>query len=92
MAIVDVPSALAQYNANLNWQGDPSSAALALQAIRFLLVNRFQRVGDQGAQFDYEKLESEKSALETFLGATTSRAFGRSRRVAAWLHSTGGIS
>ena len=92
MAITDIPSALAQYTANLGWQSNQGSAELALEAVRYLLVNRMRRVGDQGAHFDYESLESEKKALEAFTGATMNRSFGRSRRVAACLHSTGGIS
>ena len=90
MAISDIPSALAQYNANLDWQNNPASADLALQAIRYLFVNRAQRVGDVGSIFDYESLKSEKEALEKFLGATP-RSNGRFRRVAATFNC-GGIA
>lgn len=83
MAITDINSALAQYNANLSWQGDLASAQAALAAIRYLLVNRAQQIGDSNTTINYASLETEKKALETFLGATGPRSFGRTRRVTA---------
>jgi hypothetical protein len=73
--------ALAQYNANLSWQSSEASATAALEAVRFLLLNRAQVQADMGSSLNYASLESEKAALEKFLGATAPRAFGRSRRV-----------
>jgi len=80
MAITDITSALAQYNAALPWQSSQSSAQSALDAIRYLLIFRAQHLSDSGTQFSYETLLEEKKSLERFLGATAPRAFGRSRR------------
>lgn len=81
MALATVSDALNQYNANLAWQSSRASAESALEAVRFLLVNRGQMVEDQGSRVNFESLTTEKAALEKFLGATSARAFGRSRRV-----------
>jgi hypothetical protein len=89
MALATVADALAQYNANVDWHSSRSSADLALQAIRFLLVNRAQRQEDVGSTLNYESLEQEKVALEQFLGATSSRAFGRRRRVGVSFRPSG---
>ena len=80
MPITDISSALAQYTASLPWQTSVENAQNALDAVRFLLVNRIQHLGDMGTTMSYETLESEKKALEKFLGVTAPRAFGRSRR------------
>lgn len=82
MALATVTDALAQYNANSDWPS-PGNASLALQAIRFLIVNRAQMLEDQGSRMNFEQLEKEKAALEKYTGATTPRANGRSRRVTA---------
>ncbi len=79
MAITDISSALAQYNANLGWQVSPASAGLALEAVRYLLVNRPKEAADQGSSINYESLTTELTALQKFTGATNPRAFGRSR-------------
>lgn len=79
MALSTVADALAQYNANLSWHTNQASAELALEAVRYLLVNRAIRKSSQGDQIDYASLESEKTALEKFLGASSPRSFGRSR-------------
>ena len=83
MAITDIPSALAQYAATLPWQQSRDRAELALDAVRYLLLNRIQHLSDAPTSMSYESLESEKKALERFLGATAPRSFGRSRRVGA---------
>ena len=80
MAITDIGAALAQYAANAQWQNSQASAQLALESIRYLLIFRIQHLSDAGMQFSYETLLEEKKALERFLGATTPRANGRSRR------------
>ena len=90
MALASIADALVQYNANLGWHQSLASAELALEAVRYLLVNRAQRVGDSGSTLDYASLESEKQALEKFLGATAPRAFGRSRRV-GFVAPAGGV-
>ena len=90
MPITDIASALAQYAANLQWQGSQASATLALEAARYLSVFRIQQLSDAGMSFSYESLLAEKQALERFLGATAPRAMGRSRRNTASFH-VGGI-
>jgi hypothetical protein len=81
MSIASVSDALAQYNANLDWHTSQSKATNALSAIRYLLVNRAQKMADQGTEVDYEGLQAESVKLERFLGASAPRAFGRKRRV-----------
>lgn len=90
MAITDIASALAQYTASLPWQKSVSAAQYALDAVRFLMVNRVQHLGDSQTTMSYETLKSEKEALEKFLGVTTPRSFGRSRRNGV-AFSAGGI-
>lgn len=90
MALASISDALAQYNANLSWQGSTSAAQSALEAIRYLLVNRAQRLDDQGSSLNFESLANEAKKLESFLGATAPRAFGRSRRVSP-SYQPGGI-
>ena len=80
MPITNSGSALVQYAAALPWQQSRESAQLALDAIRYLLVARLQHLNDAQTQMSYETLESEKKAIEKFLGATAPHAFGRSRR------------
>lgn len=91
VAITDIDSALAQYNANLSWQTSQASAQAALEAIRFLLVNRANKMENRGHSLNYESLVTEKEAIEKFLGVTTPRAFGRSRRVGVVFTNGGGI-
>ena len=78
--ITSISDALAQYTAALPWQASTAAAQSALDAIRYLLVNRVQNLSDSQTGLSYESLESEKTALEKFLGVTTPRAFGRRRR------------
>ena len=91
VAITDINSALAQYAAALPWQQSQEAAERALDAIRYLLVARVQHLGDSQTSMSYETLESEKKSLEKFIGVTTPRAFGRSRRNGVSF-SRGGIS
>ena len=83
MAFASIANALAQYNSNLGWGSPPSisSAQAALQAVQYLLVNRATRTDDRGQSINYASLESEKKALENFLGSTVPRGLGRSREV-----------
>jgi len=64
---------LAQYNNNLAWDGNPAKAALALEAIRWLLVNRPQSIsmGDKG-QIDYESLDKQANELKKFINTNGS--------------------
>ena len=78
--IASIDAALAQYTASLPWQTSTASAQSALDAVRYLLINRVQHLTDTQTGLSYESLESEKAALEKFLGVTTPRAFGRRRR------------
>ena len=61
--------ALAQYNDNLSWDGDAAKAAAALEAIRWLLINRASSIATEGESANYESLKSEKERLERYLGA-----------------------
>jgi hypothetical protein len=81
MSITSVTTALAQYNANLDWHTSQSKATDALSAIRYLLVNRAQTLKDQGSEIDYEGLSGEAKKIEQFLGVGVFRASGRKRRV-----------
>jgi hypothetical protein len=60
--------ALAQYNDNLSWEGDANTAAAALEAVRFLLVNRPSRIASNNRNVDFESLAEEKRKLEKYLG------------------------
>jgi hypothetical protein len=80
--------ALAQYKNNLSWEGDPDKAALALEAVRFILVDRPNRIWNSARSVDYESLLEEKKRLEAYvkqLGTTAAAAraaFVRARGVA----------
>lgn len=81
----------AQYFAALPWQNSLAAAQSALDAIRFLMVKRASSLTDAGgAALTLETLESEKAALEKFVGVTP-RAFGRSRRNTAAFSATEGV-
>jgi hypothetical protein len=69
-------NALAQYNDNLSWEGSPSKAALALEAIRWLLVNREQSSSIRGRSINYASLESQEAKVSAYVSAvgTTSAA------------------
>jgi len=62
--------ALAQYNNNLSWEGSPTKAAAALEALRWLFVNRpvSNTTGD-GRTINYAALEPEKARLETYVNS-----------------------
>ena len=74
--------ALAQYNNNLAWDGDATVAALALEAVRWLLVNRPQSIAQEGRTINYAVLETQQARLEHFVNKinTSSRSsFVRAR-------------
>lgn len=84
MALASIDDALTQYAANAVWEGSQAAATAALEAVRYLLVNRARTINASGTtDVSYESLMSEKAALEKFLGATAPRAFGRFRRTTA---------
>lgn len=66
--------ALAQYNDNLGWDGDATKAALALEAVRWLLANRALSQGVAGVSINFSDLRDEKTKLESFVSATKSTA------------------
>lgn len=75
--------ALAQYNDNLDWDGDATKAGNALGAIRWILVNRPKIIASNDRTVNFELLADEKRQLETFIGhagASVNRAsFTRGR-------------
>lgn len=87
--ITDVATALAQYSAALPWQASQAAAESALDAIRYLLVARVQHLQEGETGLTYESLESEKRAIEKFLGVAVPRSMGRGRRNRASFQSGG---
>ncbi len=63
---------LAQYNDNLDWEGNATKATLALAAIRWLLINRPFRISQGERNLDYESLIDEKIKLEEFVSLNSS--------------------
>lgn len=59
--------ALAQYKDNLSWEGSPAKAVLALEAIRFILMERPSQLATAGRSLNYESLLSERSRLEQYV-------------------------
>jgi len=62
--------ALAQYNDNLAWDGNTTKAQNALEAVRWLLVNRAASQSIAGINLNYSDLQNEKKRLEDFVIAT----------------------
>lgn len=75
--------ALDQYNDNLAWDGDSAKAAAALEAVRFILVNRPRIIATNNRSVNFDALTDEKRRLEAYIDATkaqTSRcSFTRGR-------------
>ena len=60
--------AKAQYNNNLDWEGDITKATAAIEAVRWLLVNRpTSTAAHDGRQMSFETLQQEKEKLEDFI-------------------------
>lgn len=78
-----ISDALAQYNDNLSWEGDATKAAGALDAIRYLLINRPTAIQTNNRNINFESLVEEKRKLEKFLkhagGAVNRSTFTRGR-------------
>ena len=72
-------TALAQYNDNLSWEGDVAKATLALEALRWLRVNRPQATGREAVSISYIDFEAEIADLKTFVKANQSGAAPRAR-------------
>ena len=70
MAIASIAAALAQYNANALWHESTVKANLALEAVRYLIVNRAQSSGHAGTNLNYEMLQDEAKRIEKYLGLT----------------------
>jgi len=75
--------ALAQYNDNLDWDGNSTKAALALAAVRWLFVNRARIITTNDRTINFEALADEKKRLEAYIdraGTSANRAaFVRAR-------------
>lgn len=72
--------AINQYNDNLSWDGNPAKAALALEALRFLKVNRptqFSR--ESGSSFSYSTIDADIAKLEAYVSRSGSAASGKRR-------------
>lgn len=71
--------ALNQYNDNLSWEGDVAKATLALEALRWLKINRPQATGRESVQISYIDFDTEIADLKTFVKANRSGASPRAR-------------
>ena len=60
-------NALAQYNNNLDWEGDITKATDALEAVRWLLVNRPATLSKNDRTVNYSSLQQEKERLEKYV-------------------------
>jgi len=72
---------LAQYNNNLSWDGDIVKAKLALEAIRWLLVNRAAKLSINGRNLDYTSLEKQEESLSSFVKQSNASSNVTSNRV-----------
>lgn len=72
-----IVDAIGQYNDNLSWEGNITKATSALEAVRYILANRPQRIASGERNINYESIENEKKLLESFVirsGANVNRA------------------
>ena len=58
---------LAQYNDNLAWEGSPTKAGLALEAVRWLLVNRPTSISTEGRALTWTFLQAEADRLTAYM-------------------------
>ena len=70
MALASITAALTQWNANALWHESTTKAGLALEALRYLIVNRAQSSGHAGTNLNYEMLQEEVKKIEKYLGLT----------------------
>ena len=68
MAIDSVTAALAQYSANLLWHKSTASAEAALEALRYLQMNRAQMASHAGSGLTFEMLKPMIDDIEAYLG------------------------
>jgi len=59
--------AIAQYNDNLSWEGNPAKAVLSLEAVRWLLANRPTRFTRNDRSLDYESLQRLEEKLSGYI-------------------------
>jgi len=59
--------ALNQYNDNLVWEGDITKARLALEAIRWLLVNRPMSAESGDEKINWTSLEAKVEELSDYI-------------------------
>jgi len=90
MPIASVTDALAQYNANIDWNVNPNHAQAALEAIRYLIVNQPLKMAFAGREItkNLDVLLKEQEQLNTFIGVAP-RANGRSRSLATHFSDPG---
>ena len=71
-----IDQVIAQFNDNLVWEGSPFKAVLALEAVRWLLVNRAQATNVRGRSWNWTQLETMEGKLASYVDAnsTTSKA------------------
>lgn len=62
-----INEALDQFNENLVWEGNGTKANLALEAVRFLLINRAQSYSIQGRSISRESLLEAEEKLSKFV-------------------------
>ena len=78
--------ALDQLNSNLSWEGNPAKAALALEAIRWIRINRPAALAEGGASLSYEDAAAMEKRLSDYVeqrGTAVKRTYlkrGRVRR------------
>jgi len=70
MALASITAALTQWNENALWHESTVKANLALEALRYLIVNRAQSSGHAGTNLNYEMLQDEAKKIEKYLGLT----------------------
>jgi len=69
--------ALDQYNDNLDWHGSPTRARLALEAVRYLIVNRPQSTPSISGSLNYEQLLEVQRELRRYLDAVSTPTTAR---------------
>jgi hypothetical protein len=65
----DVEAALNTYSCNLDWDTSADKARLALNAIRYLLINRPLTSALSGVNISFSDLQNEKTAIESYLSS-----------------------
>lgn len=76
--------ALAQWNDNLSWEGNSLKISLAIEAARWLLVNRGRNLATMGRSINYDDIAAQLKRLEAHGDAvrTSNRStFTRGRMV-----------